>query len=265
MISMAWAEKGKEKVTREEERRLVEKPIKRVVNLPEYPKAAIFKGRVLCSKCQCECELEIPPTGAFIDHELIRRNEEQKRKEAQEKARRITGRDTSRSVFQRLGGDSQPRALSEIFRNHEVSEEAEDKDAKKPKERSVGHSQYGHMGREVRRSDRKTNPVTKDNPARLRRKWYVVGKNGQPVKQMGASMVRRVQRQHKAYMNSLKTPAASEASKNQKLEKTSSRGSSQLRWRSKKAVERANIKIEGEGNHVPPSLHPGKYRILKRA
>ena len=80
MISMAWAEKGKEKVTREEERRLVDKPIKGVVNLPEYPKAAIFKGRVLCSKCQCECELEIPPAGVLIDHELIRRNEEEKRK-----------------------------------------------------------------------------------------------------------------------------------------------------------------------------------------
>ncbi|KAM2279837.1 hypothetical protein FF2_039824 [Malus domestica] len=167
MISMAWAEKGKEKVTREEERRLINKPIKGAGNLSEYPKAAIFKGRVLCSKRQCECELEIPPTGAFIDHELNRRNEEQKKQEAQEKARRTTGRDTSRSVFQRLGGDSQPRALSEIFRNHEVSEEAEDKDAKKPKERSVGHSQYGHMEREVRRNDRITNPVTKENPARF--------------------------------------------------------------------------------------------------
>ncbi|KAM1664101.1 hypothetical protein ACFXTN_039674 [Malus domestica] len=82
MISMASAEKGKEKVTREEERRLVDKPIKEVVNLPEYPKAAIFKGRVMCSKCQYECELEIPPTRTFIDHELIIRNDEQKRNEA---------------------------------------------------------------------------------------------------------------------------------------------------------------------------------------
>ncbi|KAM1447718.1 hypothetical protein ACFXTO_006784 [Malus domestica] len=81
----------------------------------------------------------------------------------------------------------------------------------------------------------------------------------------GASMVRRVQRQHKAYMNSLKNPTTSQTSKNQKLEKTSSGGSSQLRWRSKKEVERANSKTEGEGNHVPQSLHPGKYRILRRA
>ncbi|KAM1329403.1 hypothetical protein ACFX2F_013578 [Malus domestica] len=66
-------------------------------------------------------------------------------------------------------------------------------------------------------------------------------------------------------MNSLKTPTTSEASKNQKLEKTSSGGSSQLRWRSKKEVEKGNSKIEGEGNHVPQSLHPRKYRILRRA
>ncbi|KAM2483045.1 hypothetical protein ACFX1W_040732 [Malus domestica] len=121
------------------------------------------------------------------------------------------------------------------------------------------------MGREVKRNDRITNPVKKDNPACLGRKWYVVRKNGQPVKQMGASIVKRVQRQHKAYMNSLKTHATSEASKNQKLEKTSSDGSSQFRWRSKKEVEKANSKTEGKGNHVPQSLHPGKYRILRRA
>ncbi|KAM1000680.1 hypothetical protein ACFX2I_007282 [Malus domestica] len=114
-------------------------------------------------------------------------------------------------------------------------------------------------------NDRITNPVKKDNPARLGPKWYVVGKNGQPAKQMGTSMIRRVYRHHKAYMNSLKTPATSEASKNQKFEKTSSGGSSQFHWMSKKEVERANSKIEGEGNHVPQSLHLGKYRILMRA
>ncbi|KAM2127805.1 hypothetical protein ACFX1R_007667 [Malus domestica] len=226
---MAWAEKEKEKVTREiEEGRLADKSTKAVIRLTKHPKVAIIKGMVLCSKCQCECELEIPPAGVLMDHELIRRQEEKERKEAL-RTRWTAGRDTSRSVFQRLGGDSQPRALSEIFRNHEASEEAEDKDAKKPKEKGVEHLQYGHMGKDVKRNDRITNPVKKDNPARLGRKWYVVGKNGQPVKQMGASMVRRVQRQHKAYMNSLKTPVTSEVSKNQKFEKTSSGGSSQFR------------------------------------
>ncbi|KAM2605171.1 hypothetical protein TB2_033998 [Malus domestica] len=145
---------------------------------------------VLCSKCQCECELEIPPAGVLIDYELIRRKEE----EAHEKARRTAGRETSRSVFQRLGGDSQPRALSEVFRNHEAFKKAEDKEDKDPKERNIGHPQYGHTGREVKRNDKITNPFKKDNPARLGRKWYMVGKNGQLAKKMGASMIRRVYR-----------------------------------------------------------------------
>ncbi|KAM1493283.1 hypothetical protein PS1_025447 [Malus domestica] len=218
---------------------------------------------VMCSKCQCECELEIPPTGILIDHELIRRKEEDERMRAHEKIKQATKKDTSRSVFQRLGGDSQPKALSEVCRNHEASEEAEDIEAKI--RRGTDHPQYGQMGREIKRMDGITNPVRKEKPAHLGRKWYVVGKNGQPTKQMGASMVRRVQRQHKAYMNSLKTPATSEASKNQKLEKTSSGGNSQLCWRSKREVENANSKTEGEGNHVPQSQHPGKYRILRKA
>ncbi|KAM1750792.1 hypothetical protein ACFX11_008986 [Malus domestica] len=85
---------------------------------------------VMCSKCQCECELEIPPAGILIDHELIRRKEEDERRRAHEKIKQATKKDTSRSVFQRLGGDSQPKALSEVFRNHEASEEAEDMEAK---------------------------------------------------------------------------------------------------------------------------------------
>ncbi|KAM1097453.1 hypothetical protein ACFX19_015108 [Malus domestica] len=264
MINMTWAEKGKERITKEpEEKRLAEKPTRGVIKTPEYPKAAIIKGMVMCSKCQCECELEIPPTGVLIDRELIRRKEEDVRREAREKIKQATKKDTSRSVFQRLGGDSQPKALSEVFRNHEVSDEAEDMEARI--RRGADHPQCGQMGREIEKIDSMTNPGRKGNPAHLGRKWYVVRKNGQPTKPMGASMVRRVQRQHKAYMNSLKTPTTSEASKNQKLEKTASGGSSQLRWRSKKEVEKADSKTEGEGNHVPQSQHPGKYRILRRA
>ncbi|KAM2777571.1 hypothetical protein PS2_009899 [Malus domestica] len=96
MISMAWAEKGKEKIKREvEERRLADKPTEGIIKMPETPKAAIIKGMVLCNKCQCECELEIPPTGILMDHELIRRKEEEKRKEAREKVRQATRKDTS--------------------------------------------------------------------------------------------------------------------------------------------------------------------------
>ncbi|KAM1345809.1 hypothetical protein ACFX2H_034945 [Malus domestica] len=177
MINMAWVEKGKERITREpEEERLAEKPTGWVIKLPEYPKAAIIKGMVMCSKCQCECELEIPPAGILIDHELIRRKEENERRRAHEKIKQATKKDTSRSVFQRLGGDSQPKALSEVFRNHEASEEAEDMEAKI--RRGTDHPQYGQMGREIKRNDGITNPVIKEKPTHLGQKWYVVGKNG---------------------------------------------------------------------------------------
>ncbi|KAM1157888.1 hypothetical protein ACFX1X_028754 [Malus domestica] len=257
MLNMTWAEKGKGKIIREEEEgKLAKRPTEGIGKPSEYPKAAIIKGLVMCSKCQCECELEIPPAGVLIDHELIKR-------ETRERIKQATRKNTSRSVFQRLGGDSQPKALSEVFRNYEVSDEAEDMEAKL--QRSTEQLQNGQKGKEVRRTDGIANPVKKATPAYRGRKWYVVGKDGQPTKPMGASMVRRVQRQHKAYMNSLMTPITSEASKNQKPERATSGSSSQLRWRSKKEVERANGKTEGMGNHVPQSQHPGKYRILRRA
>ncbi|KAB2626102.1 S2-RNase [Pyrus ussuriensis x Pyrus communis] len=98
------------------------------------------------------------------------------------------------------------------------------------------------------------NPVTKKNLALLGRKWYIIRTDGKPVKEMGASMIRRVQRQHKAHMNSLKVPTTLETSENVKIDK-----------RTNKEVEKANSKTEGQGDHAPLSLHPGKYRILKRS
>lgn len=78
-------------------------------------------------------------------------------------------------------------------------------------------------------------------------------------------MIRKLQRQHKAHINSLKTPTISEAVKNVKFEKVPQEGRDQLQWRSKKEVERANSKTEGEEDHVPPNLYPGKYKISSRA
>lgn len=40
---------------------------------------------------------------------------------------------TSRNIFQRFGGDSEPKGLSEVFRNYEAFEEIEDKEAKMSK------------------------------------------------------------------------------------------------------------------------------------
>lgn len=70
--------------------------------------------------------------------------------------------------------------------------------------------------------------VTKKNSARLGRKWYVVRNDGAPVKEMGASMIKRVQRQHKAYMNSMKIPTVSEASGNVKFEEATQGGRRQF-------------------------------------
>ena len=171
---------------------------------------------------------------------------------------------TSKNVFQRLGGDSQPKGLSEVFRNYEASEEVEDKEAKMPKWVELRPPQPSYVGGDVRIKEKILNPVMKKNYARLRRKWYVIRKYGRPVMEMGAYMIRRVQRQHKVHMNSLKIPAASGTSENVTFEKVPHRGRNQLHWKSKKEVEKANNKTEGEENHVPQSPHPGKYKILRR-
>ena len=66
-------------------------------------------------------------------------------------------------------------------------------------------------------------------------------------------------------MNSLKVHATSETSENVKFEKVSHGGRNQLHWRTKNEVDKVNRKTEGEGDHMPQSLHPGKYIILRRA
>ncbi|KAM1278939.1 hypothetical protein ACFX2J_030897 [Malus domestica] len=66
--------------------------------------------------------------------------------------------------------------------------------------------------------------ITKKDLARLGQKWYVVRKNGKPVKEMRAYMMIRVRRQLKTRINSLKTTTTSEASENVKFEKVSQEG-----------------------------------------
>ncbi|KAM2114753.1 hypothetical protein ACFX1Q_023255 [Malus domestica] len=107
-------------------------------------------------------------------------------------------------------------------------------------------------------------PVTKVNLARLARKWYIVGKDRRPIREMRASMIRRIQSQHKAYMNSLKISTISEAFENIKLEEFTQGEDKRSSRRSRKKVEKANSKVEGEGDHVPQTPNPGKYKVLKR-
>ncbi|KAM1329106.1 hypothetical protein ACFX2F_013305 [Malus domestica] len=160
---------------------------------------------------------------------------------------RTVEKETSRNVFQRLGRDSKPKNLSEVFRNHRASEEVEDKEAKIPRWVEVRLPQPSYECGNVRMKGKTRNlvsPITKKDSARLRRKWYVDGNDGRPIKEMGASMIIRVQRQHKAHMNSLRVPTTSENSENVKFEKIPHRGRNQFQWKSQKEVERVNSKTE---------------------
>ncbi|KAM1739092.1 hypothetical protein ACFX11_014842 [Malus domestica] len=144
------------------------------------------------------------------------------------------------NVFQRLDGDSEPKGLYEVFKNYEVSEKAEDKEAKMPKWVKVKPPQPSYHGSVRQWWKEKTmksiSSVTKKNSARLGRKWCIFGKDGKPVREIGASMIRRVQMKYKAHMNSLKIPTFLEASGNVNFEEATQGG--QLQWRSIKEIER---------------------------
>ncbi|KAM2230780.1 hypothetical protein ACFXTH_014954 [Malus domestica] len=164
MINLTWAEKGKGQATWEvkAERRQVDSSIEGTIKLPEKPKATIVKRLVLCSKCQCECELEVTSLGVIIDQEFIRRNEKEEQ-EARRSIMQTVEKETSRNVFQGLGRDSQPKGLSEVFRDYEVFEEVEDREAKIPKWVDVRPPQPSYIGGDVRIKERIVNPITKKN------------------------------------------------------------------------------------------------------
>ncbi|KAM2602285.1 hypothetical protein TB1_039703 [Malus domestica] len=79
-------------------------------------------------------------------------------------------KETSINVFQRLGGDSQPKNLLEIFRNYEDSEEVEDKESKTPRWVDVRPPQPSYASGDVRMKGRIVNTVTKKNLARCGRR-----------------------------------------------------------------------------------------------
>lgn len=70
--------------------------------MPERPPATVIKGVVLCSKCQCEYELEVSTSGTIIDQELVRRKEIEEQ-DASRSVIRAAENETSKNVFQRLG------------------------------------------------------------------------------------------------------------------------------------------------------------------
>ncbi|KAM1104093.1 hypothetical protein ACFX19_012699 [Malus domestica] len=87
---------------------------------------------------------------------------------------RAVEEETSRNVFQRLGGDSQPKNLSEVFRNYEASEEVEDKEANIPRWVDARPSQPAYTGGDVRMKGMTVNAVTKKNLARVGQRWYII-------------------------------------------------------------------------------------------
>lgn len=78
-------------------------------------------------------------------------------------------------------------------------------------------------------------------------KWYVIGKDERLVREMGASMTKRVQRQHNVHMNSLKISTLSETSEYIKMEEFVQGSKRQPSLKIKKEIERANSMAEGEG------------------
>ncbi|KAM2421462.1 hypothetical protein ACFXTH_027787 [Malus domestica] len=129
MIKLNWVERGKGRAIMDEigERRQAGRPREGVRRLPDRPQATVVKGVALCSKCQCECELEVPTLGAIIDRELFRRREMEEhdvRRSVLQAAE--TSKETTKNVFQRLGGDLESKGLSKVFRDFEASEEVED-------------------------------------------------------------------------------------------------------------------------------------------
>ncbi|BFG35131.1 hypothetical protein CerSpe_214060 [Prunus speciosa] len=67
MVGVNWPE-------RQNKRRIVvgiEKARKASSSLIEKPRATITTGIVMCSRCKCECELEIPAAGGNIDERLL--------------------------------------------------------------------------------------------------------------------------------------------------------------------------------------------------
>lgn len=69
MINLNWVEKGKGMATWEKkgERRQAVRPSEYVKRLPDRSQATVIKTMVICSKCYCECQLEVPALGVIID------------------------------------------------------------------------------------------------------------------------------------------------------------------------------------------------------
>lgn len=88
--------------------------------------------------------------------------------------------------------------MFEVFRNFEVSEKVDDKGVRLPRWVKVKPPQPSyHNSMRWERQERTISPIppiTKVNSTVLGQKWYIVGKDGRPIRKMRASMISRVQR-----------------------------------------------------------------------
>ncbi|KAB2630739.1 S2-RNase [Pyrus ussuriensis x Pyrus communis] len=113
MINLNWVESGKGKVIFDGRGEI------REARRPTEGNRRV----VLCNICQCQCELEVPASGAIIDWELV-------------KMKGIEEQDAHLSNLQATEANKEntknPKNLSEVFRNFEASEKMKDKDVRLP-------------------------------------------------------------------------------------------------------------------------------------
>ncbi|BFG34688.1 hypothetical protein CerSpe_209620 [Prunus speciosa] len=208
MVGVNWPE-------RQNKRRIVvdiEKAGKATSSLIERPKATITAGIVMCSRCKCECELEIPAAGGKIDERLL-----QNIVEADQNSHRSEARNYS--LFSPRQG---PKGNYEKFRevSRKVVQEPfiprraerirlEDRDEwrtrlVRPKS-GASSAQLGEMRAQNEGNNRPSTTSNSTNvkptePGRVAMvqngRWYLVGKGGKPERELTNTQARRVRRQY---------------------------------------------------------------------
>lgn len=117
MVNLNWSEKEKRKLTVEigpsQNKRVIKEALIR-------PKAPIIYGVVLCSKCRCECELEIAIKGQVLDEHLSRKKDSAltKLSKPSKEVYPVQGRQES-TIFSRIKPTQlQEKLESDVFKGH---------------------------------------------------------------------------------------------------------------------------------------------------
>ncbi|CAL9004882.1 unnamed protein product [Prunus brigantina] len=174
----------------------------------EKLKATITAGIVMCSRCKRECELEIPAIGTKIDEQLVQTGREIERhfsKMATQSYRPFSlkeGQNKSYEKFRKI--DKQ--TANENFRQRPIeSTKLEERDKwrtrlKQPESRVF--PTYPHEAAGCSRPSTTSNStnVRPSGPIKLAMvqdgKWYLVGKDGKPGRELTNTQARRIKRQY---------------------------------------------------------------------